>query len=122
MMNHSRPQEITEAFARLIDEHLADLEYHRATEMFEIEVFADKLCIHPTHLSNTVKEITGQSPCGIYQEKILNLARRLLSSTDRTVRDIAFSLDFEPSQFTKWFKRFNGTTPKVYRAAQILKS
>ncbi len=121
-MSNSRAQQITDDFSKLIDEHLSDLEHHRATEMFEIGVFAEKLFIDPTHLSNTIKETTGHSPCGIYQEKILAVARRLLSTPACSIKDISLCLDFEPSQFTKWFKRFNGTTPKAYRNSQILKS
>ena len=118
----TRPQQLTEAFKVLIDQHLADLVSNRATEMLEIEQFADLMHIHPTHLSNTIKEVTGNSACGIYQEKIVTLAQHLLLNPDYSIRDIALLLDFEPSQFTKWFKRFNGITPKTYRERQFLKS
>ncbi|MDJ1496192.1 AraC family transcriptional regulator [Cytophagaceae bacterium DM2B3-1] len=83
--------------------------------MFEIEDFAHLLFIHPTHLSNTIQGIAGTSPCGIYQIKILDIAKRLLSDSDKSIQDVALILTFEPSQFTKWFKRLSGLTPKQYK-------
>jgi len=119
---NTRPQELTEAFKQLIDNHLADLVNLRAIEMLEIEQFAELLHVHPTHLSNTIKGATGTSPCGIYQEKVTQLVQHLLANPALRIKDIALSLDFEPAQFTKWFRRFNGVSPKEYRRNQILKS
>jgi AraC family transcriptional regulator of adaptative response / methylphosphotriester-DNA alkyltransferase methyltransferase len=119
---NTRPEQLTIAFTQLIDQHLADLVNLRATEMLEIEAFADLMHVHPTHLSNTIKAVTGTSPCGIYQEKITQLVRQLLANPNLKIRDIALSLDFEPSQFTKWFRRFNDVSPKEYRKEQFLKS
>lgn len=117
----SRPEEIHQEFLALIDRHLDDLVHQRATEMLEIEDFAEKLHIHPTHLSNTIKELSGISPCGLYQPKILAVAQQLLSDPALTIRDTALRLSFESSQFTKWFKQLSGITPKTYRT-QIQKS
>jgi len=118
----TRPQELTEAFKLLVDQHLADLTNRRATEMLEIEQFSDLLHVHPVHLSNTIKDVTRLSPCGIYQKKITQVAQQLLANPSCTIRDIALLLDFEPSQFTKWFRRFNGVSPKEYRKNHLLKS
>lgn len=111
----NRPSEITASFVQLIDEHLDDLVRSKEETMFEIEKFAELLCIHPTHLSHTIKQVTGETPCGIYQIKILETAKKLLSDKDLAIKDIAYMLSYDPSQFTKWFKRFAGETPKSYR-------
>ncbi|WP_295230654.1 AraC family transcriptional regulator [uncultured Chryseobacterium sp.] len=111
----NRPSEITASFVQLIDEHLADLVSSKEETMFEIEKFAGLLYIHPTHLSNTVKQVTGETPCGIYQMKILDTAKKLLADKNLAIKDIAYILSYDPSQFTKWFKRFAGETPKAYR-------
>lgn len=111
----NRPTDITESFVQLIDKHLADLVSAKEETMFEIEEFAGLLCIHPTHLSNTIKQVTGETPCGIYQMKILETAKKLLSDKNLAIKDIAYMLSYNPSQFTKWFKRFAGETPKSYR-------
>jgi len=111
-----RPEEIKATYLKLIDRHLDDLLHGRVSEMQEIEDFADQLHIHPIHLSNTIKALTGTSPCGLYQVKIMEAAQKLLADPRVTIRQIAFLLTFEPSQFTKWFKRFQGITPKQFRA------
>lgn len=111
----NRPEQITKDYINLIDSHLEDLVQGRADEMFEIENFAEKLFIHPTHLSNTIKQTTGGSPCDIYEVKIVAVAKGLLNDPERSIKDVALILTFDPSQFTKWFKRFAGTTPKAYR-------
>ena len=116
----TRPELILADYIRLIDEHLDNLVNLKADHMFEIADFAEQLHIHPTHLSNTIHELTGTSPCGLYQPRILEVARRLLAQPSYTIRQIALLLTFEPSQFTKWFRRFTGQTQQQYR--KFLKS
>ncbi|WP_317192328.1 helix-turn-helix domain-containing protein [Hymenobacter jeongseonensis] len=94
---------------------MADIATGRATEMLEIRDFAGQICIHPTHLSNTLKLTTGQSPCTFFESCIMDVTRQLLRDTARPVADIAANLTFDPSNFTKFFKRFEGCTPKQYR-------
>ena len=111
----ARQHEITADFKRRVVAHVADIAAGRATEMLEIRDFASQLCIHPTHLSNTLKLTTGQPPCFFFEAEILAVAQGLLCDTTRPVADIAASLTYDPSNFTKFFKRFVGTTPKQYR-------
>jgi AraC family transcriptional regulator of adaptative response / methylphosphotriester-DNA alkyltransferase methyltransferase len=111
----ARQHEITADFQRLVVAHVADIAAGRATTMLEIRDFASQLCIHPTHLSNTLKLATGQPPCFFFEAEILAVAQGLLRDTTRPVADIAASLTYDPSNFTKFFKRFAGTTPKRYR-------
>jgi AraC family transcriptional regulator, regulatory protein of adaptative response / methylphosphotriester-DNA alkyltransferase methyltransferase len=83
--------------------------------MLEIEDFAGLLFIQPTHLSDTVKSNTGTSACGVLQLKIMEQALRLLADQSLTIKEIALLLTYDPSQFTKWFKRITALTPKAYR-------
>ena len=114
----ARQHEITADFQRLTAAHVADIVAGRATEMLEIRDFADQLHIHPTHLSNTIKLITGHSPCYFFEADIMDAARQLLGDTRRSVADVAATLTFDPSNFTKFFKRFAGCTPRQYRERQ----
>ncbi|WP_375418981.1 helix-turn-helix domain-containing protein [uncultured Hymenobacter sp.] len=111
----ARQHEITAEYRRLVTAHVADVVGGRATEMLEVRDFASQLCIHPTHLSNTLKLTTGQPPCFFFEAEILAAARQLLRDPARTVADIAAQLTYDPSNFTKFFKRFAGCTPKQYR-------
>lgn len=111
----ARQHEIYADYLREIDRHLADLVAGQVTEMFEIRDLAAVLCIHPTHLSNTVKLVTGHSPCHDFQLRILAVAQQLLRDTDQPVAAVAATLTYDPANFTKFFKRFGGCTPKQYR-------
>ena len=111
----ARQHEITADFRREVDQHVADIVAGRATEMWEVRDLAARLCIHPTHLSNTLKLTTGHSPCTYFEARIMDAARELLRDPRRSEADLAANLTFDPSNFTKFFKRFEGCTPKQYR-------
>jgi AraC family transcriptional regulator of adaptative response / methylphosphotriester-DNA alkyltransferase methyltransferase len=111
----ARQHEITAEYLAILDRHLADLLAGRVTDMYEIRDVADEMNMHPTHLSNTIKLTTGKAPCYFFEAKIMDIARTLLIDTHRSIADIATTLTFDPSNFTKFFKRFQGTTPKQYR-------
>lgn len=110
-----RRHEITADYYRAIDAHLDDILAGRATTMYEIRDLADLLCIHPTHLSNTIKLVTGHSPCHYFEDRLMQIAREQLAVSPRPIADIALGLTFDPSNFTKFFKRFEGCTPRQYR-------
>ncbi len=111
----ARQHEIYADYLREIDRHLADLVAGRATEMFEIRDLAGVLCIHPTHLSNTIKLVTGHAPCYDFQLRILAVAQQLLRDTNQPIAAVAATLTYDPANFTKFFKRFGGCTPRQYR-------
>ena len=115
----ARQHEIVADYYRAVARHVADVVAGRATEMLEIRDFAAQLCIHPTHLSNTLKLTTGHPPCYYFEAQIMAAARQLLLDPRRTVADIAANLTYDPSNFTKFFKHFQqGLTPKQYREQQ----
>ena len=117
----ARQHEITADFLKELDKHLLDIAEGKIEEMFEIRDIADILHIHPTHLTNTIKHTTGQHPCYFFQEKILSIARSLLEKNEMTIHNIAILLTYDPSNFTKFFKRFTKQTPKQYREEFLLK-
>jgi AraC-like DNA-binding protein len=115
----SRNEEIYQTYLALIDQHLQDILDGKAEVMWEMRDFAKRLFIHPTHLSNVIKEHTGHHPCYFYEEKLLVIAKNLLQEARYSVADIAQRLTYDPSNFTKWFKAFEGITPSQYRAQLI---
>jgi len=110
-----RQREITADYLMAVDKHLEDILANRVMDMYEIRDFADDMHIDARHLSNTIKLVTGQSPCYFYEEKIMDIARKQLKETNAPVSEIAIRLTYDPSNFVKFFKRFEGTTPKKYR-------
>lgn len=111
-----RQQEIMREFLAVLDNHLEDILAGRVDEMYHIKDVARVMFIHPTHLSNTIKELTDRSPCFFFEEKIMDISRNMLTNTSLSIADIARKLTYDTSNFTKFFKRFEGVTPSVYRA------
>jgi AraC family transcriptional regulator of adaptative response / methylphosphotriester-DNA alkyltransferase methyltransferase len=117
----ARQHEITADYLKAIDKHLDDLLQNRTLDMYEIRDFADEMHIHPTHLSNTIKLTTGQHPCFFFEQKIMEIAKAMLQENNTSVAEIAGRLTFDPSNFTKFFKRFEVITPKQYREKWLMR-
>ena len=94
---------------------MTDLKHGKADKTFEIKDLADLLFVSPKHLSNTIQEILGKSPCDIYEEQLIEISKELLLTTNNTISHIAQTLTFDPSNFTKFFKSYEGKTPKQFR-------
>lgn len=116
-----RQREIVTQYLRQLDLHLSDLKAGKAEKTFEIKDLAELLFVSPKHLSNTIQEVTGKSPCDIYEERLLEISRELLLTTHAPVSQIARTLTFDPSNFTKFFKSYEGMTPKQFRELQSKK-
>jgi AraC-like DNA-binding protein len=112
----SRKEEITQDFFTLLEKHIDDVLKGRTNTMYHIKDFAALLFIHPTHFSNTIKLTTGYSPCHFAEQRVLEEAKRMLSETDKAINEISYQLTFnEPTNFTKFFKSFEGVTPRQFR-------
>lgn len=72
--------------------------------------------ITPGYLSSVVKNVTGKSAAEWIEEYVLMEAKALLASTDMTIQQICYQLNF-PTQsfFGKYFKTHTGVSPKAYR-------
>lgn len=111
----SRQEELTSQFMAALDDHLLDVLHGRTEKMMEIKEMAAQLHVHPTHLSNTVRLVTGESACSFYENKILDIAKHLLQTTPKSISEIAYMLTYDPSNFSKFFKAYTSKTPKQYR-------
>jgi AraC family transcriptional regulator of adaptative response / methylphosphotriester-DNA alkyltransferase methyltransferase len=110
-----RKRELATQYIAQLDAHIKDLKEGKAERAFEIRDLAQLLHVHPVHLSNTIKEVTGKSTCDLYEERLVKISKELLLSTDMSVAAIARQLTYDPSNFTKFFKHYTGTTPKRFR-------
>lgn len=113
--NTGRKEEIVSEYLALLDKHMIDLKTGKAERTEEIGDFAKMLHIHPGHLSNTIHEVLNCSPCNLYEERLLTIAQELLVSKKTSIADIARTLFYDPSNFTKFFKTYTGMTPGQYR-------
>lgn len=85
-----------------------------------VQSLAEQLHITPKYLSKLLKGITGQSPQQHIQEKVVELAKFKLSSTEESVNEIAYNLGFaHPQSFNKLFKRKTELSPLQFRKSFI---
>lgn len=81
-----------------------------------VSFYADKLHLSPQHLSTTVKKVTGKTLTEIISKLVIQDAQAKLRSSEMTIQEIAYSLNFpDISFFGKYFKRYTGMSPKQYR-------
>lgn len=112
-----RSEEITHTYFEFLDRHIADVVSGNVSDFMEINQIASELFISHKHLTDTVQRETGNHPCHFYDLKILDQAKHMLSSTDKSISEIARILTYDPSNFSKFFKKFVGRTPGEFRKA-----
>ncbi len=77
---------------------------------------SEKLGISLQHLSTTIKLVTGKNVLDIIAHVVIIDIKAKLKSTDMTIQEIAYSLNFpSASFFGKYFKRHLGMSPLEYR-------
>lgn len=82
-----------------------------------VSQLAEKLHISSNYLSDMLRSITGRSAQEHIQLKLISEAKRLLSSTELSVSEIAYRLGFEyPQSFSKLFKKKTEKTPRQFRS------
>ena len=104
----SREQEIYNQFMLLVQKHYRDFD--------SVGDYAEQLYISPKHLSETVKNISGQSALQVIHNARIHHAKSLLRQTNMTVSQIAHELNFDnPDYFSVFFKRLAGESPLAFR-------
>ena len=100
-------------FQKLIDQHYKDKKL--------VKDYAAMLYVTPNHLNALSKDVSGRSAGELIRDRIILEAKRLLINAQMTVAEIAIELDFiDNSYFSKFFKKYVGVTPEVFRK-QIIK-
>jgi len=80
------------------------------------QFYADKLFLTPKYLSAKVKALTNKTVNEWINESIILKSKALLKSTEQTIQEISFYLNFsDASSFGKFFKKHVGIAPKEYR-------
>jgi AraC family transcriptional activator of pobA len=106
--SQTRSQLIAADFKKLVNTHYA-------TER-SLAFYADKLCISPKHLAETVREATGKRAVAWLAEAVLLEARVLLQNPALTIGQIADTLHFaDQSTFGRFFRNNTGVSPAGYR-------
>lgn len=113
--NIKRSKEILTSYFAFLDQHIDDVVQGRVSEFMELNQIARELAVSHQHLSDTIQQETGHHPCHFYDEKIIDRAKMLLKETKVPVAQIAMQLTYDPSNFSKFFKKWTGQTPGYFR-------
>lgn len=77
---------------------------------------ADQLHLSANYFGDLIKKETGKSAQEYIQQKTMEVAKDLLSTTSKSISEIAYYLGYQyPQYFSRAFKRIVGCTPNEYR-------
>lgn len=101
-------------FQKLIDLHYKEKKLTKE--------YAALLYVTPNHLNALCKDVTDRSAGELIRDRVLLEAKRLLVNARITIAQIATELQFvDNSYFSKFFKKYEGVTPEVFRNQHIKK-
>lgn len=108
----SRGEKVFIGFMQSLGQHYA--------ERYPVGRYADEANLSVRHFSKIIRDYTGQTPMQWIISYTISQAKRLLSQTGLSVKEIAVKLGF-PEQFTfrKYFKTHTGMSPKDFRSKNI---
>ncbi|UKB85810.1 helix-turn-helix domain-containing protein [Chryseobacterium sp. MEBOG06] len=110
-----RGKEITHQYFTFLNQHIQDVISGTVAEFMEVNEIAGELAVSHKHLTDTIKKETGQHPCHFYDENIIKEAKKMLTASDLSVAEIARIFTYDPSNFSKFFKKMTGITPGEFR-------
>jgi AraC family transcriptional regulator, transcriptional activator of pobA len=106
--NLSRADHLATSFRLLVEKHF--IRYRTVND------YAEMLHISPKHLSDVVSKILGRSPLQVIHDMLLLEAKVQLRSTDKSISEIAYFLNFDDQpHFTHFIKKRTGFTPQELR-------
>lgn len=107
----NRSQQITSSFLCLIEEHFQTRK--------RVQDYADILELSPKHLSETIKESLDKTALFFIHQRIIKEIQYLLVYSSMSIKQIASSLHFEnSSEMGRFFKRYEGLSPRNYQLKQ----
>lgn len=84
----------------------------------KVQYYAKKLGVSTKTLNNIANEVVNSSAKTFIDERTIMQIKRLLISTHHSIKEIAYMAGFsDPTNFYKYFKKFSGNSPEVFRQA-----
>lgn len=107
-----KPSGLPQAKLKLAEDYINE----HLSEKIRLEAIAALLNVSQFHFCHLFKASMGISPYQYILQQRVERAKQLLKQQTVPIVDVAFDCGFATqSQLTKYFSRFVGTTPKVYR-------
>lgn len=107
--------DIITRFEQLLDEYF-DTNAQQREGLPSVKYFADKVFLSPNYFGDVIRKQTGITASEHIQNKVIDLVKEELLSSDKTASQIAYELGFQyPQHLSRMFKRITGITPQEYR-------
>ncbi len=95
-------------FSKLVEQHYKT--HHTVAD------YAELLFVTPKNLSKKIGLISKSTPNDIIKDRIILESKRLLAHTKMTVKEIAYSLNYEDdAYFVRFFTKNTGISPTSFR-------
>ena len=86
------------------------------SEPFRQDVLAQAFYLSLTHCNRLFSSTFGTTPKRYINQRRLAFAQSALRSSPQSIKEIAYAVAFRhPPEFSSWFKRNIGTSPKTFR-------
>jgi len=90
--------------------------HDNSTERKSVGYFANKLCVTPDYLAQTIKAFSGHTVSYWINETLLQQAKLYMMDPEKSIQQIADILNFsDQSAFGRFFKKNTGKSPAEYR-------
>ncbi|MVT10017.1 helix-turn-helix domain-containing protein [Chitinophaga tropicalis] len=107
--------DVVQQFERLLKEYFSRPDLVEAG-LPAVSYFASRLNLSAGYLSDLLQRFTGKTTQEHIHLELIEKAKSLLWSTEKSISEIAYELGFEhPSHFTKLFKAKTGKPPSGFR-------
>lgn len=104
---------VLDRFNRLLEENFKT--EHR------VYYYASKLGVSTRKLGEITRLYLGKNPSEIIDDRLIAEAKRMILSSEYSIKEIAYELGFEEhSYFTKVFKRLTGGTPSDFKPNYVI--
>ena len=86
----------------------------------DVRFYADCLNVSSRYLAQVTRRISAKTPKAIIDEYLIGEAERQLTTTDRTIQEIAYDFGFSSqAHFAKFFRKMKGLSPTAYRRTAV---
>lgn len=84
----------------------------------KVQYYATKLAVSTKTLNKIVQSVINDSAKAFIDERTIMQVKRLLIGTSLPIKEIAYTAGFtDPTNFYKYFKKFTGSSPEMFRQA-----
>ena len=111
----SRSEEISAKYFEFLDRHIDDVISARIADFMGVSQIASELGISHKHLIDVIQHEFGNHPGYFYDNRIIKITKEILLKEDVSIAEIARKFTYDPSNFSKFFKKRTGQTPGDFR-------